>query len=71
MLLPAEAFRGRGQRSHFTVLPLPALGADQEEIMKKIEEMTRAALNVLSQDPDGFLLVVAGGAIDWASRAAR
>jgi len=31
-----------------------------------LEEMTRAALNVLDNDPDGFFLMVEGGAIDWA-----
>lgn len=32
-----------------------------------LEEMTRAALNVLDNDPDGFFLMVEGGAVDWAS----
>lgn len=32
-----------------------------------LTEMTRAALNVLDNDPDGFLLMVEGGAVDWAS----
>jgi len=31
--------------------------------------MTRGALNVLSRDPDGFFLMVEGGAVDWASHA--
>jgi alkaline phosphatase len=30
-------------------------------------EMTQVALDVLSQDPDGFFLMVEGGQIDWAS----
>jgi alkaline phosphatase len=30
-------------------------------------EMTHVALDVLSQDPDGFFLMVEGGQIDWAS----
>ena len=29
--------------------------------------MTRGALNVLDDDPDGFFLMVEGGAVDWAS----
>lgn len=29
--------------------------------------MTRGALNVLDDDPDGFFLMVEGGAIDWAA----
>jgi alkaline phosphatase len=32
-----------------------------------LTEMTRAAINVLSKDPDGFLLMVEGGAIDGAN----
>ncbi|GAB4276852.1 MAG: alkaline phosphatase [Coriobacteriia bacterium] len=31
-----------------------------------LAQMTRAALNILDDDPDGFILVVEGGAIDWA-----
>lgn len=31
-----------------------------------LEEMTRAALNVLDNDADGFVLMVEGGAVDWA-----
>ncbi|MEZ4485173.1 MAG: alkaline phosphatase, partial [Syntrophotaleaceae bacterium] len=34
-----------------------------------LTEMTRAALNVLDNDADGFLLMVEGGAVDWASHA--
>ena len=32
-----------------------------------LEEMTRGALNVLDEDPDGMFLMVEGGAVDWAS----
>lgn len=32
-----------------------------------LEEMTRAALNVLGQNPKGFFVMIEGGAIDWAS----
>ncbi len=31
-----------------------------------LEDMTKASLNVLSQDPDGFFLMIEGGAVDWA-----
>ncbi|MGD9151178.1 MAG: alkaline phosphatase [Desulfobacterales bacterium] len=34
-----------------------------------LEEMTKAALNVLDDDPDGLFLMVEGGAVDWASHA--
>ena len=37
------------------------------ETVPTLEEMTKAALNVLDDDPDGLFLMVEGGAIDWAS----
>lgn len=36
-----------------------------------LAEMARAALNVLDEDPDGFCLLVEGGAVDWASHEGR
>ncbi len=32
-----------------------------------LEEMTKAAVNVLDDDPDGFFIMIEGGAVDWAS----
>jgi alkaline phosphatase len=32
-----------------------------------LAEMTEKAIDILSQDPDGFFLMVEGGQIDWAS----
>ncbi len=37
------------------------------ESVPDLREMTLAALNVLSRDRDGFLLMVEGGAVDWAA----
>ena len=34
-----------------------------------LEVMSRGALNVLNQDPDGFFVMIEGGAIDWANHA--
>jgi alkaline phosphatase len=39
------------------------------ETVPTLEEMTRAALNILDEDPDGFCLMVEAGAVDWASHA--
>jgi alkaline phosphatase len=39
------------------------------ESVPTLEEMTRAALNVLDDDEDGFFLMVEGGAVDWAGHA--
>jgi len=32
-----------------------------------LSEMTKAALNVLDDDPDGFFIMIEAGAVDWAS----
>lgn len=32
-----------------------------------LETMTRGAINVLSKDPDGFFLMIEGGAVDWGN----
>lgn len=32
-----------------------------------LETMTRAAINVVSRNPEGFFLMVEGGAVDWAN----
>lgn len=34
-----------------------------------LPEMALAAINVLDDDPDGFFLMIEGGAVDWASHA--
>jgi alkaline phosphatase len=39
------------------------------ENVPKLEEMTKAALNILSKDPNGFFVMIEGGAIDWAAHA--
>jgi len=43
----------------------PRLNPDQPTI----EEMTRKAIDILSQDPDGFFLMVEGSQVDWACHA--
>lgn len=47
----------------------PAFTVPFIESVPSLPEMTNAALNVLDNDPDGFFLMVEGGAIDWASHA--
>ncbi|MBI9016056.1 MAG: alkaline phosphatase [Phycisphaerae bacterium] len=37
------------------------------ENMPTLAEMTNAALNVLDNDPDGFFVMIEGGAVDWAA----
>jgi alkaline phosphatase len=41
-------------------------GAPMITNVPTLSTMTRGALNVLSQDPDGMFLMVEGGAVDWA-----
>ncbi len=36
-----------------------------------LTEMSMAALNVLDEDPDGFVVMVEGGAIDWAAHGGQ
>lgn len=36
------------------------------QTVPSLSEMTLAALNVLDDDPDGFFLMIEGGAVDWA-----
>ena len=37
------------------------------ETVPSLETMARAALNVLDNDPDGFFVMIEGGAVDWSS----
>lgn len=49
---------------------LLGLFSDEEllrEFSPSLKEMTEVAIAILSQDPDGFFLMVEGGQIDWAS----
>jgi alkaline phosphatase len=39
------------------------------ETVPTLAEMTKGALNVLDNDPDGFFIMIEGGAIDWACHA--
>jgi len=39
------------------------------ETVPTLVEMTRGALNILDDDPDGLFLMVEGGAIDWAAHS--
>ena len=41
------------------------------ETVPTLEEMTKAALNILDDDPDGLFLMIEGGAVDWASHGNR
>ncbi len=40
---------------------------DEAEDVPNLATMTRGALNVLAKDPDGFFLMIEGGAVDWAN----
>ncbi len=41
------------------------------ENVPTLADMSLAALNVLNNDPDGFYLMIEGGAVDWAGHANR
>jgi alkaline phosphatase len=52
---------GDGQAEPFAVPPIVTVPT--------LADMARGALNVLDDDPDGFALMVEGGAVDWAGHA--
>jgi len=37
------------------------------ESVPTLEEMTRASLNILGHNPEGFFVMIEGGAVDWAA----
>lgn len=39
------------------------------ETVPTLAEMTQTAINVLDEDPDGYFLMIEGGAIDWTGHA--
>lgn len=43
--------------------------AGRKTVVPTLSEMSRAALNVLDNDPDGFFLMIEGGAVDYANHA--
>ena len=46
-------------------------GVPRNQNVPTLAEMSRAALNTLSADPDGFVVMVEGGAIDWAAHGGQ
>jgi alkaline phosphatase len=56
-----QARAGDGRADPFVVPLTPSVPT--------LAEMSRAALNVLDNDPDGFVMMIEGGAVDWAGHA--
>jgi len=56
--------QGRAGDGHAAPYVVPLIAT-----VPTLEEMTKAALNVLDNNGKGFCLMVEGGAIDWASHA--
>ncbi|MDT8380410.1 MAG: alkaline phosphatase, partial [Desulfotignum sp.] len=46
-----------------------ANGASMNTKVPTLETMTKAALNVLDNNPEGFAVMIEGGAVDWAGHA--
>ncbi len=61
-----ESFRGERLLGLFARESMPFERSRLEQEIPSLGEMTEIALDVLRQDPDGFLLVVEGGRIDHA-----
>ena len=47
----------------------PENDTPQNTSLPSLALMTKGALNVLDNDPDGFFVMIEGGAIDWANHA--
>jgi len=60
---------GRPCSRHAPAMPLRHLRDPFIQSVPTLAEMTNAALNVLDDDPDGFFLMVEGGAVDWAAHS--
>lgn len=58
-----------GIASAFKTLNESSTTIEPTSSVPTLELMSRGALNVLAQDPDGFYLMIEGGAIDWANHA--
>ncbi len=43
--------------------------ANRNKNVPDLEDMAKGALNVLNQNPNGFFLMIEGGAIDWAAHS--
>ena len=54
-------YRRHGNRKTATPFEVPLITT-----VPTLAEMSSAALNVLDNDPDGFFLMIEGGAVDWA-----
>jgi len=50
---------------------VPPYAVPLTQTVPTLEEMSRGAINVLDDDPDGFFLMIEGGAVDWAAQSNR
>jgi alkaline phosphatase len=53
----------------FSTLSIPYEQVRDPELTPSLSEMTNKALEVVSQDNDGFFLLIEGGKIDWGAHA--
>lgn len=58
-------FSRSGEEDHFADPFVEVMNTD----IPTLAEMSSSALNVLSQNPNGFFLIIEGGAVDWAGHA--
>lgn len=63
----ASDFNAINPQEHDFVLGLFADDGMLRPYQPDLSQMTDKAIQILSQDPDGFFLMVEGGQIDWAS----
>jgi alkaline phosphatase len=65
----ADGFSALNTDETTRLIGLFADGGLQRPYTPPLEQMTEMAIAILSQDPDGFFLMVEGGQIDWACHA--
>lgn len=65
--LTADEFRALGTPEKATALLYPVHPPYAAERTVSLKDMTQKAVQILSQDKDGFFLMVEGSQIDWAS----
>lgn len=56
-------------KAPYTLSDVYKPGTNDESIVPTLTTMTKGALNVLGQDPNGFAVMIEGGAVDWEGHA--
>ena len=73
MGVPEVSIQPRSKPGRRRLVPtprcIPANDTPLNTTVPSLALMTKGALNVLDNDPDGFFVMIEGGAVDWANHA--